>query len=482
MNSKFHRRGLFQLSAAAITYLASLKNSVKAEVFQPKFSEEEVQVDRQQLSKLPTQRRRELSFELGRYPMVQAATTSDTTFINALVPRLRKFKYEISGPDGKRTIDPYEVVSLPTMHWKIDKVKITGLQPGVEYKIKPCLENKDGSKSYSDERIFKTLDESRSDLNILFGSCLSEEDYFEDAMNPMWSKISEVSPDLMLLIGDLVYVDTFNFVEREKATETDIWLRYIDSIRRIPLYRAKKLTPVLAGWDDHDAGTNNCHRESLNIKVAQYVFRKFFLGQNIPGIYDQGSDGIYWSYRNETMDLILLDDRSFKQPPSQFQSNSDLEEKYSLLGEGQQDWLRIQLNKSQKPCFMMCGTQFINGAEVKFIESFAQNTKNFECLVQDIRQSQRIVLFGSGDLHISEIQSFGKDLFDFPLYELTSSSIHSFSPPKIWENKKRIEGTIKHNFMILNFDSTSKDSVTLDLVCLSAEERPLFQKRLLISR
>lgn len=477
--TKFHRRGLFQLSAAALTYATSMTKGVQAATV---FSDTEIERDRRQLARSPQVSDQSIGFAIGRYPMVQAATSADTTYINMLVPRLRKFRYEITGHFGKTVIDPYEVCTLPMLHWKLDKIKITDLQPGKDYILKPFLENKDGSRSYSDERIFRSLDESRSDLKMLFGSCLSEEDYFEEAMGAMWTKIVNSKPDLMLLIGDLVYVDTFNFVDREKATETDIWMRYIESVRKIPFYRAKRLTPVLAGWDDHDAGTNNSHRESLNIKIAQNVFQKFFLGQSIPGVYDQAKEGIYWSYLNNTLDLMLVDDRSFKQPPAQFATNQNAEEDYSLLGVTQHQWLRQELMSSQRPVFLMCGTQFINGAEAKFIEAFEQNKKNFSLLVSDLRASQRLVVFGSGDLHISEIQFFGSELLGYPLYEITSSSIHSYTSTKIWENAKRLEGTNKYNFMVLQPQSKSNSDLRIKLACLTTEEQPLFTHELAIHK
>lgn len=477
-----HRRSLFQYTAAAIASVPMFRKTASAQLVSQGFSDAEMMRDRQHLSRSTGLKDRGVSFDLGRYPMIQAATSADTTYINALVPRLRNFRYEVTTPAGKRVIDPYEVVGFPGMHWKMDKIKIDDLQPGLDYILKPFLQNKDGSKSYSDERVFQTLDQTRSDLKILFGSCMSEEDYFEQAMGPMWSKINDSKPDLMLLVGDLVYVDTFNFVDREKATEMDIWIRYTEAMRTLPFYRARRLTPVLAGWDDHDAGTNNSHRESLNIKFAQKVFQKFFLGQSIQGVYDQSAEGIYWSYRNSTLDLVLVDDRSFKQPPLQYQNNANAEEEFSLLGESQSRWLKSELLSSGRPLFLMCGIQFINGAEAKFIEAFEQNKKNFERLVSDLKQSKRLVVFGSGDLHISEIQSFGSDLLGYPLFEVTSSSIHSYTSSKIWDNKKRLVGTNEYNFMILEPAVRSNDSFVMQATCLGMQDKPFFQKRLTISR
>lgn len=407
--------------------------------------------------------------------MVQTATSSSETSINVLIPRLKNYVYTVEDGTGKTfSAEVYEVVNEynqpnhQPIHWKVQKVYVKGLQPNVNYSLK-VLEKSGSKTNLIDQREFKALDLAKNTVTFAFGSCMADDARFENVIDPMWNKIHQSNPDILILNGDLVYVDGFEFVERKKATALDIWQRYVDALRRLPIYRAHKLIPVLAAWDDHDFGTNDGDRNFVSKDAATTVFKAFFRGKTIPGVWEESVNGNYSKFIGFNQAIYMTDGRTYRQ-----NKNEKPAELYGHWGEEQHSWLINNLKSDNKPSWIFGGDQFLNAKPLGFKETFqGDHPLNFDKFVSDLKDVKKPFVFGSGDIHFSEIMLADDNMFGFKTFEFTSSSIHSFVMGKPWDNPLRIVETNEYNFMLIKSTSID-DTLILNVKTIGLDAAPYF--------
>ncbi len=367
----------------------------------------------------------------GWVSVFQTFTSDRETSINILRPRLTRLGYYVEvdqGPVGWQSKNRQEVIqtlSGPHIHWKVDRIHIKNLDPGQSYRLVVVNEK---IKKALDWRRFRSLDISQKQVRFLVGSCLSDSHAFEHIRNKIWDQMLTHGADFLILLGDQVYVDDFDFVSRRKATEFDIWTRYIDSFRKIPLFQNRNLIPILAVWDDHDYGSNNADKNFPSKKAALKVFSAFFGGQPVQDVYEVSKKGVYFSFNGFGQKFLLMDNRYFRE--------SGKKKMYGQWGKVQHEWFREQLKKTKTPLWLGNGGQFFkkakfiqlkNGFKKQINESFVDDqSTHFENLIMDIKKASRPVVFLSGDSHYSEITSIGKEVLGYETYEITSSPVHSF--------------------------------------------------------
>lgn len=432
----------------------------------------------------------------GWASVFQTYTSSHETTLNILRPRLADVAYFIEEDrgriqdfvyDAKKEIKVKSTTSGPHIHWKVDRLYIKNLKPGVPYRM--VAVNKRW-KIVVDWRRFQTLDLEKKSSRFVVGSCMSDSHAYEHVRSRIWDRMTQLNPDFIMLLGDQVYVDDFDFVERQKATEFDIWTRYIDSFRKIPLFQELDLIPILAVWDDHDYGTNNSDRHFKGRLAAEKVFNAFFGGEPIAGVIDRQKSGVHFSFTGFGQKYILMDNRYFREP--------DPQNPYGHWGEKQHQWFREQLKEAKTPVYLANGGQFFTKATLvqqkkgkakQINESFIDDhPKHFRGLIQDIKASPQPVVFLSGDIHYSEIAAIEKNFLGYKTYEITSSPIHSFiyrSPDgtESWlDNPRRIVSIKEHNFLLV--DSRPKvKSIDIEVKSFGVkQDKPYFEKSLQVQR
>ncbi|MCB0356207.1 MAG: hypothetical protein KDD40_04330, partial [Bdellovibrionales bacterium] len=131
---------------------------------------------------------------------------------------------------------------------------ISRLKPNVTYEF---VAYNDKYKMEIDRRTFSTLTLDKKNVQFVVASCMSDHFRYRHITKRIWQQIVELKPDLLLLVGDNVYVDDLDLVSRANVSAFDIWQRYSDSINNTPIYHKKHLIPILATWDDHDYGVDN---------------------------------------------------------------------------------------------------------------------------------------------------------------------------------------------------------------------------------
>ena len=398
----------------------------------------------------------------GAVSVFQTATSANETTINILRPHLAHAVYELDDPSAQ--LKKVKTTRGKHIHWVVDRLHITKLQPGKVYRLNIYSKSKYGKK-LADWRQFTTFDPAKKKAKFVVGSCMSDSFIFSHIIPPMWERIRQDQPDFLVLLGDQVYVDDFSFVKREKATELDIWRRFIDSFRKIPVFQQRRLIPIFAIWDDHDYGTNNSDKTFISKKAARKIFNAFFGGENIKGAYEKGHDGVYAYIKAFNQQFFLMDDRYFREP-------SGSSKPHGHWGKRQQSWLLKKLSDSSRASWIANGGQIFaegikikrkNGTVKQINESLlADHPKAYEKVMAGLKKSKAPIAFLSGDIHFSEILKVPSDVLGYETYEITSSPLHSYifrarkGQPEFWPNPRRIKAIKEYNYVLVESD-TSED-------------------------
>ncbi len=413
-------------------------------------------------------------FKPGYLSIVQGPTSDTEALFNLFSPRLKKYTYEVADTnETKLATVKYETVAGPGFH-NVDKVKVSGLTLGQKYFFRVF----DG-KTKVDERIFSALDVHNAAPHFALLSCMADDYRFNEVIDPMWNRLQDANPDFLILNGDTVYVDSFEFVERNKATETDLWQRYVDTFRRIPLYHWPELVPVFATWDDHDFGTNDSDETFVSKDAALKLFHAIFGGSELPGVWVQGPNGVSSALHAFGQSFYFMDDRTFRQP----NKNQTTQEPFGHWGQGQHEWLLGQLTTQAMPAWVINGNQCFDGKDLSYKECFEGNhPKEFVNFIEQLKQVPVPVVFGTGDVHISEIMRIPKERIGYETYELTSSSMHSYAGEG-WDNPMRLPDafTPEFNFMMIRSQNVNS-ALQIDVQCLGLEDHPYFEKSLQVQR
>ena len=291
----------------------------------------------------------------------------------------------------------------------------------------------------------KEIEVEKVTTKIAFGSCGSE-----DHPLPIFNNVVDHEPDLFVFLGDNIYGDTENM--------DTLRLKYDKLGSKASYQNLKNNVPILATWDDHDYGWNDIGKDYRFKEESKKIFLEFFEEPENSSRRDH--EGIYHSYSYEygdqTLQIILLDERTFRDDLKPYDGEFDDDRRYSFyrndyaphtdsthtfLGEEQWKWLETELKKPADIRIIGSGTQF--GIEWNGYEAWANFPHEQERMLELIKRTKASgVLFITGDVHYSEISKLETDFY--PIYDFTSSGLSStwhFATP----NKNRIEGPIMDN-------------------------------------
>lgn len=414
----------------------------------------------------------------GYLSIIQGETSANHTYISIFSPRLKNYQYKVTSPDGKVTeIKPFFELEEKNVFYKVVKLKIENLLPNTNYKLE-IIDSFKEFKTVIDTRYFQTIDINKKDTTFALLSCISDDFRFREIIPTMWKKIENKNVDFILITGDVVYVDDFQFVQRQKANSFDIWQRYIDSFQVIPVFHWKNLKPILATWDDHDYGTNDSDKNFISKNVSNNLYHALFFGEDFQNIIKHGPTGVSREFHLFGHNFYLMDDRFEREEDKGHQN--DL---YGHWGKNQHEWLIEKLKNNPGPSYIVNGNQLLSGTDLSFKEAMISNhSAEFKLLMQELKEYQWPVAFLSGDIHFSEIMAYPKEEFGFATYEFTSSSMHSFIN-KGWDNKYRIPGTFvnEFNFMLINSKAQER-SLEVHVDTIGTPDTPYFSKDFKITK
>ncbi len=293
-------------------------------------------------------------------------------------------------------------------------------------------------------------------VQIAFGSCYDQNNSSED----IWRVIAEKKPNLLILAGDNVYIDS----ELPEKFEQS----YASLSNNGGFQALVKQTDVIATWDDHDYGLNDGGKHFKQKQMAKKYFVDFFGYSELQNI--EKEDGIQHSREisvgDKTVRIIMLDTRWYRddlalnklsaKTRERFQLGPyipHLDESKTLLGETQWNWLETILAKPVDLNIIVSSIQFIS--EYTAWELWA-NFPHERYRMLDLlnRYSPNKAVFISGDVHRAETSAMTVNGWE--LYDTTSSGLTSSVYPGK-PNVHRIgEAHSVHNFGMFYLDNNAQ--------------------------
>jgi len=279
------------------------------------------------------------------------------------------------------------------------------------------------------------LDTSKPLTRIAFGSCLNE-----TKEQAIWNTIAEEDPDLFLFIGDNVYGDTYSSDPRWPDPTMPKMRQSYNTLATVPEFaNFRAQTPLLTTWDDHDYGANDGGAYYPFKELAEQMYLDAW---DVPATDERRRrEGIHTSKiigpEGQRVQIILLDTRYFRTNlQATDKRNAPGKERYvpmegefgTMLGEAQWDWLAEELEKPADLRLLVSSIQV--HADGHGWEAWRTMPAERQKLYDTIKASgAEDVVILSGDRHSGSIYR-RDDVVDYPLYEVTSSSLNL--PASVW--------------------------------------------------
>lgn len=174
----------------------------------------------------------------------------------------------------------------------------------------------------------------------------------------------------------------------------------------------------VATWDDHETGMDNGDRENPVLEQARDWFKAFTPNPS----FGANGEGVYWIQQWGDVDIILLDDQSFRTPTTTALAHP---ETATLLGSEQFDWLVDRLAGS-KAVFKIIvnGSPFndFSRKEDAWVSYPAERERLMDAIA---RHRVGGVVLLSGDVHRSELFRLPwlEERGGYGLYELVASPL-----------------------------------------------------------
>lgn len=356
-------------------------------------------------------------------------------------------------------------------------VRLFGLAPGTTYDYEVVVDGVTVTPaSYPTAFTTQPLWQWRTDpptFTAAFGSCYYANDPPLDrpgrpygGSTAIFEQIRRTSPDLMLWLGDNVYL-----------READWWSPEGIDYRYRHARSEPDLQPLLAAaahyatWDDHDYGPNNSDRSYVHKGAALQTFADYWPNptHGLPG-----TPGTFTHFEWADTEFFLLDNRYHRAP------NGAPPREQTVLGRDQLQWLLDALTASEATFkVVVSGGQVLNPVEV--FENYVNVAPAERATLLEQIAARRIdgVVFLSGDRHHGELMRLERP-GTYPLYEFTSSPLTAgaVETPADAENPIRVPGTLiagVRNFGTVTVSGPRTDR-TLTMRAYDAEGAVLWER------
>lgn len=311
--------------------------------------------------------------------------------------------------------------------------------------------------------------EEISSYKIAFGSCSVQ----GKTEAQLWTEVEANNPDLWIWLGDNVYADTEDMAKMK--ADYDLQKSHSDYQSLIAT------TDVIGIWDDHDFGGNDMGKEyPMKDESRDLLFNFLDVPKANPAWKRKGAYQAYeYQVDSKKFKIILLDARFFRDSlkwtfdPKTAQIN----EEGTILGEEQWQWFEQQISDATVDLFIVgSGIQVLT--ENHRFEKWANFPKERKRMLDLITEKVEVpLLFLSGDRHISEVSKLDLEGYNFPLYDLTSSSLtNPWGEESPEANDLRVGNiTYPANFAVMDVKwSGELPSISLKFVGQNNEELQAF--------
>lgn len=277
----------------------------------------------------------------------------------------------------------------------------------------------------------------------------------------MWDTIASFHPQVLLLLGDNVYIDD---------PESPVMQRYTYYRRQSrPEWRAlTSHTAVFTIWDDHDFSTNDSWGGPLVDKPSwkqQSVWPIFEQNWANPA-YAGGEEypGCWYRFAIGDVEFFMLDCRYYRTDPK-----SDAP---SMLGPVQLAWLKQQLTESTATFNVICSSvpwDFrTKGDSSDTWNGFKDEREAIFSFIEE--QGIEGVVLLSADRHRTDAWQIsrpqGYDFYEFNSSRLTNLHVH----PTMEKQGALFSYNKKQSFGLVTFDTTVADpTVKYDVISIDGE-------------
>ncbi len=221
-------------------------------------------------------------------------------------------------------------------------------------------------------------------MRIAFCSCSKTH---KEPENHAWSEIAQREPDLLLLLGDLVYAPNRKWQWRESRRArmfARFRERYREHFAREDFRELLGKVKHAAIWDDHDFAWNDCRGAKMPAEIKAHSRALFdeFLSDRI----GQRPERIYHSFEleDDSAKVILLDSRSFR---------TRAKKKGTILGERQLEWLLAELDHPAEITIVANGSCLTRG-----LSGWDRFDREFDVVTKAFAERGKVLYLG-GDIH-----------------------------------------------------------------------------------
>lgn len=383
----------------------------------------------------------------------------------------------------------YWVSGKPDQKWRTDVVQTyknsaftakcvaSPLEPGTNYDYRVEINGDSVILPYPTYFKTQTLWQWRADpptFTLATGSCafINEPAYDRPGRSygsnyQTFTQIANQKPDLMLWLGDNVYLREVDYYTRSGMQH-----RYTHDRATPELQPLLASTPQYAIWDDHDYGPDDSDGSWPHKETSWEVFRDFW---GNPSFGLDGQKGCTTQFLYGDVDFFLLDNRYFR-TPNYCKTCPDR----SLLGKTQLKWFLESLAASRAPFKVVAiGGQVITTSlnnETAF-HFFPAERDSILKFIE--RENIKGVIFLTGDRHFTELSAMkngaGNWVYDLTASPLTSGTYTEAATKET--NAFRVPGTVvvEHNFGLLKFSGPRKMR-ELEIKVINFEGKEMWSK------
>jgi len=294
----------------------------------------------------------------------------------------------------------------------------------------------------------RTTERTELISRVFFGSCIKQ-----DQPKPLLAKMADLSPELMIFLGDNIYGD---------ADDMDVLrAKYRTLESDAGFQRLRQSCPTLATWDDHDFGVNDGGADFPKRTESEAIFEDFWFGEGNsearfrPGVYD----AVVFGPSGKRLQVIMLDTRFFRSPLKKGEKRvggswvPDEDPSKSMLGEAQWNWLEEQLLEPADVRIIASSIQFV--AEDAGQETWSNLPTEKRRMLDLLKTTNaKGAIFISGDRHWSELSALSDDV-PYRIYDFTSSSfnqLHGRGTPTANRFRFLPETYHKENYGVIRID------------------------------
>jgi alkaline phosphatase D len=335
------------------------------------------------------------------------------------------------------------------------KISLTGLEPNTQYRYTLKFDNQPQSHEHWTFKTFAPRGQPVK-FRFAFGGGAGYVPPNERA----WTTIENENPDVLVLLGDNVYID-------DPTTPAMQHYCYYRRQSRPEFRRLVAQTPVYTIWDDHDFATNDSQGgpaiDSPAWKRPVYkVYRDNWVN---PAYGGDEHPGVYYDYYLGDVHFIMLDGRYYRDRKPADGSTP------TMLGPVQKEWLKKTLKASEGKLIMLASPVpwvfEAKGDSPDTWNGFKQEREEIFGFMEE-NKIEGVVLI-SADRHRSDLWKIereeGYPLYEFNSSRLTNQHVHGTMKEAIFSyNKKQSFGTV-------DIDTTAADpTVTYRVVTIDGEE------------